>query len=123
MLRPARDVLAVDADRAAIDEEGAGDGVHERRFSRAVAADDGDEIAGREMERQIVKRGLFRDRSGIEGLGDVLNVEHHFTAFRAVWSFFWRSGKASAAPTRIAVKSLRSFGGIPISRTSAMTAR
>ena len=53
MFRPFRDVGAGDLDPALVDGVGARDAVHERRFARAVAADDGDEVAGREMEAHV----------------------------------------------------------------------
>ena len=68
VLRPLRDVRARNLDFAFIDGIRARDGVHECRFAGAVAADDRDEIAGREMEAHISERDFFCDGVRIERL-------------------------------------------------------
>ena len=124
VLRPFRDVGAGNLDRALVDGIGARDGVHQGGFARAVAADDGDEVACVEVKAHVVQGQLLGDGAGVEGLGDVLDVEHYFfTAFRSALKRACMSGSERAMATRMAVKSLRSFGGMPICRTTAMTAR
>ena len=69
-------VLAIQQDASLVHIKAARDGVEERGLARAVRADNGDEIALVEMERQIGNGALFVHRSNVEGLGDVLNVQH-----------------------------------------------
>ena len=83
MLGPFGDIRAIDDDAALIDRIGPGDGVHERGFACAVAADDRDEIAGVEMQGNVMQGKLFGNRARIEGLGDMFNRQHYFTAFLA----------------------------------------
>ena len=120
---PFRDVRARDDDAARIDAEGARDGVHQRRLARAVAADDGHEVAGRKVKRDAPERIFLRDRAGVEGLRDVFEPEHQRSPPFARRIRAWISGRDSARATSAAVKSLRSLGGMPSSRTMAMTAR
>ena len=123
VLGPLRDVCASDDDAARVDAESAGDGVHQRRFARAVAADDSHEVTGRKVQRDASERVLFCDCAGIEGLGDVLKFEHQREPPFARRMRAWMRGRDSASATSAAVKSLRSLGGMPSSRTMAMTAR
>ena len=97
VLGPLRDVCARDDDAARIDAEGAGDGVHQRRLSRAVAADDGHEVAGRKVQRDASERVLFCDCAGIEGLGDVLKFEHQREPPFARRMRAWMRGREAAA--------------------------
>ena len=76
MLRQAGDVGAVDDDLTAVDLEGARDGVQHGRLARAVAADDGDEIAVVESQVQIVQRGLCVDGAGVKGLAHIDEFKH-----------------------------------------------
>ena len=69
-------VLAIQQNAALVHIKAARDGVEKRGFARAVRADNGDEITLVEMERQIGNGALFVYRSDVEGLGDVLNVQH-----------------------------------------------
>ena len=76
VLRKVRHVRTVDDDLAGVDEERAGGGVEHRRLARAVAADDGDEIAVVERDAQAAEGGLCVDRAGIKGLVEILEFKH-----------------------------------------------
>ena len=76
VLAQAGDVGAIDHDLALVHRPDAGHRVQHGGFARAVAPDDGDEIALVQMERQSVQGRLFVDGAGVEGLGNVLNVKH-----------------------------------------------
>ena len=66
VLRQRRHVHAVNEDVPLVDRPDARDGVQERRFARAVAADDSDEIAVVEAQAQILQRLLGVNRAGME---------------------------------------------------------
>ena len=76
IFRQERHILSVQQDLAAVRQKAAADGAEQRGFSRAVCADDRDKISVRHAERQLVQGALLVDRSGIEGLGDVLQLQH-----------------------------------------------
>ena len=76
ILRQAGDILPADGDAAAVHGEGAGDGVQQRGFARAVAADDGDEVALVQVEGQVVQSRPGVDGARMEGLGDVFQIKH-----------------------------------------------
>ena len=76
VFRQGGDILAVEQDLPAVHRPHAGHGVEERGFARAVAADDGDEIAVVKVQIQVDERLLLVDRAGIEGLGDADEVKH-----------------------------------------------
>ena len=76
MLRQHRDILALEENAAGIGEERATDRAEERRFARAVRADDRDEITVCHGERQIVEGGLGVLGAGVERFGDVLQFQH-----------------------------------------------
>ena len=76
MLACKGNILFIQQDTALINIKAACDGVEQRGFSRTVRADDRHEIAAVEVERKVGDRALFVHRSGVEGLGDVLNVQH-----------------------------------------------
>ena len=67
---------AVDDDLAGVDKERAGGGVEHRGLARAVAADDGDEVAVVQRQTQAVQRGLGVDGAGVEGLIKFLEFKH-----------------------------------------------
>ena len=66
------DVLPIELDAAAVGEEAPCDGIEQRRFSRAVCADDGDEVTVAHVERKSAQGSFFVDRSGIKGFADVV---------------------------------------------------
>ena len=70
------DVGPVEHDPPLVHGPDARDGVEQGGFSRAVAADDGDEIAGVQMQAQARQRLLLIDGAGIEGLADAAYVKH-----------------------------------------------
>ena len=76
VLGQVRDVGAVDDDLAGVDKERAGGGVEHRGLARAVAADDGDEVAVVQRQTQAVQRGLGVDGAGVEGLIKFLEFKH-----------------------------------------------
>ena len=69
-------VHAVYAYRAAVYLKGARDGVEHRALARAVAAYDRDKVAVVEAEIKAPERGFGVYRAGVEGLGDVVKLEH-----------------------------------------------
>lgn len=76
VLRQKRHVLPVEEDFAAIRQKAPADRAEQRGFSRAVRADDRDEISVRHAERKLMQGAFFVDRSGMEGLGDVFQLQH-----------------------------------------------
>ena len=123
---PVREILELpNGYRAAVNRKGAGDGVHQRRFSCAVSADDCNEISIIKMQGYVYKRDFFGDSAGIEGFGYMYYVQHYFAASFHCFALYFacKSGRPSAIATRMAVKSFRSFGGMPSSSTRAITIR
>ena len=123
MLRPFGDVSASNGDAALIHRIRAGDRVHQRRFARAVAANDRDEISRCQMQADVMQGQFLRDGPWIEGLGNVFDMQHQCTPFRNLFQRACKSGSDNASATRMAVNNLRSLGGMPICSTMAMTAR
>ena len=76
VLGQVRDVGAVDDDLAGVDKERAGGGVEHRGLARAVAADDGDEVAVVQRQTQAVQRGFGVDGAGVKGLIKFLEFKH-----------------------------------------------
>ena len=76
VLGQVRDVSAVDDDLAGVDKERAGGGVEHRGLARAVAADDGDEVAVVQRQTQAVQRGFGVDGAGVKGLIKFLEFKH-----------------------------------------------
>ena len=83
VLRQKGDVRAAQGNAAGIHIKAAADGVEQGGLSRAVGADDRDELPLFQMEGQV-RDGLFLvDGAGVEGLGNMLNVQHvSFLPFR-----------------------------------------
>ena len=75
-LRKIGDILAIDGDGAAIHREGAGNGIEQGGFPRAVAADDGDKIAVIQGEGEPIQRYFLIDGAGVEGFVDILKLQH-----------------------------------------------
>ena len=69
-------VFSVKNDAPLVDGPDARDGVEHGGLSRAVSADDGDEITGIQMERELVQRAFLVDGAGVEGLADLEQVKH-----------------------------------------------
>ena len=69
-------VRAVDDDPALVHRPHAGDGVQDGGLARAVAADDGHEVAVLQVEVHAVERDLLIDGLGVESLADVDQVKH-----------------------------------------------
>ena len=88
------DILAIEDDIAGVGDEAAGNRAEERRLSRAVRADDGDEVARADVQRHIVKRELCVLGAGVEGFGDVGESQHVTPSLRDCAP---RGGGASAA--------------------------
>ena len=76
MLGQGGDVVPVQHDAPLVDRPDAGDGVEHGGFSCPVAADDGDEVTGIQVERKLVQSTLLIDGAGIEGLADLEQVKH-----------------------------------------------
>ena len=72
MLRQGGDILAIEENASLIHGPDARDRVEHGGFARAVAADNGDEIAGLEVQVQTVESLLLINGAGIKGFGDVL---------------------------------------------------
>ena len=76
ILRLEGDVLAVQVNISAVGEKAAADGVEQSGFARAVGADDGDEVTGVQVQAQVPQGYLFVDGAGVEGFGDVVDLQH-----------------------------------------------
>ena len=76
ILREEGDVAAVEDDASGIGIEAAGDGVEEGGLPCPVGADDGNEVARVEVEREVADGALFVHGAGVEGLGDVGDGQH-----------------------------------------------
>ena len=76
ILREEGDVAPVQDDAAGIGIEAAGDGVEEGGLPCPVGADDRDEVARVEVEREVADGALFVHGAGVEGLGDVGDGQH-----------------------------------------------
>ena len=76
VFRQTGNVLPVQKDGSGIHLNGSGHRIQHGRLTRAVAADDGDEVPVVEGQVQVVQRGLGVDRAGIEGLADVDEFKH-----------------------------------------------
>ena len=87
------DVLARERNAALVGIKAARDGVEERRLACAVRADDGDEVALVQMQGKGRKRLFLIHRAGVEGLGEILNVQHLTCP-----PYFWRPFCASGTP-------------------------
>ena len=72
MLGQGGDILPVEDDAPLVHGPDARDSVEHGGLARPVAADNGDEVAGSEMQVQAVKRLFLVDRAGVKGLGNVL---------------------------------------------------
>ncbi len=70
------DVIAVQENAPLVHRPDAGDGVEHGRLAGTVAADDGDKVAGVQMQGQLVQGKLFIDGAGVEGLADLTDVKH-----------------------------------------------
>ena len=132
ILRHSGDVLAADEDRAGIHRPNARNGVQQRGFARAVAADDRDEIAVGQFKAQVADGVLFIDGARIEGLCNMFELQHDFLLLPCWLIFFaWekellacacKCGTARKIATIMAVKSFRSFGSSRSQRIMTMTA-
>ena len=69
-----RDIRTVQRDFAGVGDEASGNRAEERRLACAVCADNGDEVARADMERDIVERKLCVLGAGIEGFRDVCEL-------------------------------------------------
>ena len=67
---------AVERDKAAVHEKGAGNGVEQRGFARAVGADDRGKFPIGQRETQILNGFLLVDGSGVERFGNVADFKH-----------------------------------------------
>ena len=76
VLRLEGDVLPRQGDGALIHIEAPGDGVEQGALARAVGAHDGDEVPGLQVEGQAAEGLLLIDRAGVEGLGDMFQLQH-----------------------------------------------
>ena len=81
ILRQGGHVHAVNEDFPGVHLKHSGDGVEHGALARAVAADDGDEIALVHGQIQTVQRHLLVHRSGVEGLADIFQLQHRHTSF------------------------------------------
>ncbi|CFW05466.1 Uncharacterised protein [Bordetella pertussis] len=74
--RLAGHVGIVDAYGAGVDRQVAGDGIEKRRLAGSVGADDGHELAVRNVQRQPAQRARLDRRAGIEGNVQILGAQH-----------------------------------------------
>ena len=81
ILRQGGHIHAVNEDFTGVHLKHSGDGVEHGALARAVAADDGDEIALVHGQIQTVQRHLLVHRSGVEGLADIFQLQHRHTSF------------------------------------------
>ena len=119
VVRQLCDIPAVQRNRAAVRQKGSRDGVEQGGFARAVGAEDGDEIARVQMERQILQRLFLIDRAGVKGQTDVVQLQHlDFPPFLARMA-----GNAMATATITAETSFRHSLGRSSRRAMAMMNR
>ena len=88
-------------------------------FARAVAADDGDKVAGFQVQIQLFQSLFLIDRSGIEGQADSFQFQH----FALPPLFFLMAGRAMAMATITAETSFRHSLGRSNRRAMAMMKR
>ena len=69
-----RDIRTVQRDFSGVGDEASRNCTEKRRLARAVCADNGDEVARADMERDIVERKLCVLGAGIEGFRDVCEL-------------------------------------------------
>ena len=90
VLRHMGQVHAVDGDGAGVHRPYAGHGVEKGGFACAVAADDGAEISVIQRQADAPQSLLFIDRSGVEGLPNILDLKHAGSLHSARRSSPWR---------------------------------
>ena len=81
---------AVNEDLALVHGPDTGHRVQHGGLTRAVAADDGDEVPLVQLQVQAVQRGLLVDGTGVEGLGYVLDLKH-FLHPPSSWRWAWQN--------------------------------
>ena len=75
-LRLERNIFLVQCDAPLVAEKASGDGVEQCGLARSVGADNGDEIAGVQVEGQVFDRRFFVDSAGVEGFGNMGDGQH-----------------------------------------------
>ena len=111
--RLAGDVFVVDQDLPAVDRQVAGYRVEEGRLAGAVGADHGDELAGRDVQRQAAQGAGLDGGAGVEGDLQVLRAEHGQAPFLPSRRFFI-IGITRATVTSTAVTRFRSWACKPM---------
>src|SRR5690606_23058723 len=111
--RLARDIGALDLDAAGINGQVARDGIQKRGLAGAIGADDGDELAARNFQRQAAQRAGFDGRTGIEGNFEVFCAQHGQAPFLPSSRRFIM-GMTRAMVTSTAVTRLRSCAFRPM---------
>ena len=125
-----RNIDAAHFDRTGVNRKDAGNRVQKRRLTCAVGTNHGCEVAVFERQVHAAQCALFIDAARKKGLFYALSLKHLFLriasnqrALLRARHFSRISGIESAIATRMAVKSLRSLGGIPSCSTIAITRR
>ena len=115
-------IAPAEHDRARREREGAGNGVEQRRLAGPVGADDGDELAGGDLEVDAAQSDDLVGGAGEEHLAQ--DAQTPSGAGRSRRTTLLRTvGIESATTTRAAVSSLRSVGAMPRRRLTAMSSR
>ena len=91
VLRLEGDILPVQHHGAPVGEEHPGDGVEQGGLARPVGAHHGDEVPGGQVEIYPVQRLLLVDGAGVEGLGDIVQLQHLAPSFRRASFCRWRA--------------------------------
>ena len=81
VLRLKGDVLPAQHDAALVGDEPAGDGIEQGGLSRAVGTHDGGKVPGFHVQAHSVQRHLFVHGAGVEGLMQVVQLQHFHLTF------------------------------------------
>ena len=74
VIRKTGDILPVQTDGSLVHHERAGDRAEQGGFARAVGAENGDKIAGVQMQVNAVQGFFLVDGAGVEGFGNVTDL-------------------------------------------------
>ena len=123
------DILPVQHNGPPVREKHPGDGVEQGGLTRAVGAHHGDEVPGGQVEGNPVQRLLLIDGAGVEGLGNIVQLQHGVPSFLRASFCRWRAisfrpwGMAMATATMRADTSLKHSVGTLAARATAMMMR
>ena len=81
VLRLKGDILSAQQNAALVGDEAAGDGVEQGGFARAIGAHDGGKVPGFHVQAHSVQSHLFVHGTGVEGLMQVVQLQHFHLTF------------------------------------------